>query len=76
MTDLEKATYLNKNIGCNVPFYHILNGDSIAKILSVSALRRTFEYIGSGSDNSLTMPFDDVIEFAFRSNGIPPPLSR
>ncbi len=76
MTDLEKSAYLDIHICEHVPYYHVLNGDSTAKILSVNALRKTFEYTGTGSDNAKTMRFEDVVEFSFRSKGVPPNLFR
>ena len=76
MTDLEKATYLGEHVGRFIHFYHILNGDSTAKIVSVNPVKRTFEYTAGDFYHTLTASFDDVVEFEFRSNGIPPPTSK
>lgn len=76
MTDLEKATYLGEHIGQHVHFYHRLNGDSTAKIISLSAIKRTFEYSIGDSTQTFTMSFGEVVEFGFRNNGIPPAIMK
>ena len=76
MTDLEKAIYLSNNVGNVIHFYHRLNGDSTVKIISVNPGKMTFEYSVDDSDNPLTLTFGEVVEFDFRINGIPPPLSK
>ncbi len=76
MTDLDKATYLDEHIGQHIHFYHLLNGDSTAKIISVNPGKRTFEYLCGDPTNALTMSFDEIAEFEFRNKGIPPPMWR
>ena len=73
MTDLQKAIYLGENVGEVIHFYHRLNGDSTVKIISVNPTKRTFEYTFEDcTPPSFTMSFDEVLEFGFRNNGVPP----